>query len=96
MDNPKALVTTPRHDDRPAVFNDRLNAFAKYWGFKPRACRTYRARTKGKVERSVGYVKHNALAGRSFASWGSWIAIWRCGWRRSPTIGHSVTRAIRP
>ena len=79
MDNPKALVTTPRQDGRPAVFNDRLNAFAKYWGFKPRACRTYRARTKGKVERSVGYVKHNALAGRSFASWGELdrhLAMW--------------------
>ena len=24
MDNPKALVTTPRYDDRPAVFNERL------------------------------------------------------------------------
>ncbi len=24
---------------------------------------------KGKVERGVGYVKRNAIAGRSFASW---------------------------
>src|SRR5207237_5496749 len=31
-------------------------------------CAPYRARTKGKDERGVGYVKHNALAGRSFAS----------------------------
>src|SRR5215210_6511437 len=30
--------------------------------------RPHRARTKGKIERGVGYVKHNALAGRSFAS----------------------------
>ena len=33
------------------------------------ACRPYRARTKGKTERGVGYAKHNALAGRQFASW---------------------------
>lgn len=72
-------MATPRLDRRPAVFNDRLNAFAKYWGFKPRACRTYRSRTKGKVERSVGYVKHNALADRTFASWrelGRHLAMW--------------------
>lgn len=29
----------------------------------------YRARTKGKDERGVGYVKKNAIAGRSFATW---------------------------
>ena len=68
MDNAKALVTTPRQDDKPPTFNERLRAFARYWDFKPRACGPYRARTKGKVERSVGYVKGNALAGRTFAS----------------------------
>jgi hypothetical protein len=50
-------------------FNERLRAFADYWGFRPCACAPYRARTKGKDERMVGYVKGNALAGRSFASW---------------------------
>ena len=70
MDNARALVATPRQDGKSAVFNERVQAFARYWGFTPRACRPYRARTKGKVERSVGYVKANALAGRSFASWG--------------------------
>jgi hypothetical protein len=38
-------------------------------GFRVRACASYRARTKGKDERGVGYVKRNAIAGRSFASW---------------------------
>jgi hypothetical protein len=38
-------------------------------GFRPRACAPYRARTKGKDERGVGYVKRNAIAGRRFASW---------------------------
>ena len=51
------------------VFNERLHAFARYWGVRPRACAPYRARTKGKDERGVGYVKRNAIAGRSFASW---------------------------
>jgi hypothetical protein len=36
---------------------------------RPRACAPYRARTKGKTESGVGYVKKNAIAGRSFARW---------------------------
>jgi hypothetical protein len=51
------------------VFNEKLKAFAKHWGFLPRACAPYRARTKGKTENGVGYVKRNAIAGRSFPSW---------------------------
>ena len=50
-------------------FNARFHAFARHWGVRPRACAPYRARTKSKDERGVGYVKRNAIAGRSFASW---------------------------
>jgi transposase len=69
MDNPRALVV--RHDavSRSVQFNDKLIAFAKHWGFRPRACAPYRARTKGKTENGVGYVKKNAIAGHSFVSW---------------------------
>jgi transposase len=37
-------------------------------GFRIRACAPYRARTKGKDERGVRYVKRNAIAGRRFAN----------------------------
>jgi len=69
MDNPRALVV--RHDraSRTVEFNDKLLAFAKHWRFSPRACAPYRARTKGKIESGVGYVKKNAIAGHSFESW---------------------------
>jgi transposase len=69
MDNPRALVV--RHDaaSRRVTFNDKLLAFARHWGFRPRACAPYRARTKGKTENGVGYVKKNAIAGHAFASW---------------------------
>jgi transposase len=69
MDNPRALVV--RHDavSRSVVFNDKLIAFAKHWGFRPRACAPYRARTKGKTESGVAYVKKNAIPGHCFASW---------------------------
>lgn len=71
LDNARALV---KHHDavtREVEFTDRLHAFARYWDVRPVACAPYRARTKGKDERGVGYVKHNAIAGRSFASWGA-------------------------
>jgi hypothetical protein len=74
IDNAKALV---EHDDpvtREVRFNARLHAFARYWGFTPRACAPYRARTKGKDERGVGYVKKNAIAGRRFESWAEFEA----------------------
>jgi transposase len=68
LDNATALVTHHDAATREVVFNDRLHAFSRYWGFRPRACAPYRARTKGKDERGVGYVKNNALAGHEFAS----------------------------
>ncbi|MBV9747970.1 MAG: IS21 family transposase [Acetobacteraceae bacterium] len=69
LDNTRALVE--RHDagTREVVFNARFHAFARYWGVRPVACAPYRAQTKGKDERGVGYVKGNAIAGRGFASW---------------------------
>ena len=69
VDNARALVS--RHDaaTREVAFNGRFLAFARYWGFRPRACAPYRARTKGKDERGVAYVKRNAIAGHRFESW---------------------------
>jgi transposase len=67
VDNAKALILD-RVDDVVRV-NPAFEAFCKDWGVAVRACRPYRARTKGKTERGVGYAKHNALAGRQFASW---------------------------
>ena len=40
--------------------------FAGHYGITPRVCRVRRPRTKGKVERSIRYVRGNFLAGRSF------------------------------
>jgi transposase len=69
FDNARALVSDHDPLTRSVVFNEKLVAFAKHWGFRPRACAPYRARTKGKTENGVGYVKKNAIAGRSFARW---------------------------
>lgn len=68
IDNARALVNEHDAQTREVTFNDRFHAFCRYWGVTPRACAPYRARTKGKDERGVGYVKHNAIAGHRFAT----------------------------
>jgi transposase len=69
LDNARALVLHHDVSSREVVLHPRLHAFARHWGFRVRACAPFRARTKGKDERGVGYVKRNAIAGRRFASW---------------------------
>lgn len=67
LDNARALIQHHDPVSREVVVNPKLHAFARHWGFKVKACAPYRARTKGKDERGVGYVKKNAIA-RSCAS----------------------------
>ena len=45
MDNARALVTHHDAATREVTFNERLHAFARYWGVRPVACAPYRART---------------------------------------------------
>ena len=69
VDNQKSAVLFPSNQGQPR-FNERFLDLANYYGFTPRACRPYRARTKGKDERMVGYVKGNFFVRyRSFESW---------------------------
>lgn len=70
VDNQKAAVLQPQANGQPAQFNERFQDLAGHYGFTPRACRPYRARTKGKDERMVGYVQQNFFVRyRSFESW---------------------------
>jgi transposase len=67
IDNAKALVVL--HSITNGVhFTEALLAFCRLHGATPKACRPFRASTKGKVESGVKYVKRNALAGMSFTS----------------------------
>jgi transposase len=68
IDNAKALVEEHNRQTREVKLNDRFRSFCSYWGVTPRACAPYRAQTKGKDERGVGYVKRNAIAGHTFPS----------------------------
>lgn len=69
VDNQKTAVLL-HHKDTGPQFNPRFIDLADYYGFVPRACKPYRARTKGKDERMVGYIKqHFFVRYRSFESW---------------------------
>ena len=58
VDNQKAEVIS--HRIGAAVeYNPRFLELAAHYGFEPRACRPRRARTKGKDERMVRYIKEN-------------------------------------
>jgi len=63
-DNLKSAVLERR--DNVVQFHPRYLDFADYYGFTPRACQPYRAQTKGKVERSVQYLRGNFWPGLRF------------------------------
>ena len=71
FDQMRAIVLS---DDRAAggglVLNAEFLRFAAHWGFVPRSCRPYRARTKGKVERPIRYIREGSFYGREFADRG--------------------------
>lgn len=60
FDNLKSVVIERNFYGKGAhKFNDEFLDFAKLNGFKPRLCKPYRAKTKGKVERFNSYLKGN-------------------------------------
>lgn len=68
IDRAGALVIGEDRETGTARIHPAFAAFCKDWGVGVSACRPYRARTKGKTESGVGYVKRNAIAGLSFVS----------------------------
>ena len=65
-DNASALVMARDRAAQTVTFHPAYLAFLREFGAEPRACRPYRARTKGKTESGVKYVKRNGIAGREF------------------------------
>jgi hypothetical protein len=62
------------------VYNRALVDLARHYGFQPGACRPYRAKTKGKVERPFRYIREDFFLGGAFRTASSAI-----GSIRSPT-----------
>lgn len=68
IDRAGALVVGEDRETGTARIHPVFAGFCKDWGVDVAACRPYRARTKGKTESGVGYVKRNAIAGIPFTS----------------------------
>ena len=69
FDQMRAVVLSDRRvGGGELVLNAEFLRFAAHWGFDPRACRPYRARTKGKVERPIRYIRESFFYGRAFAN----------------------------
>jgi transposase len=67
FDQMKAVVIEDQREIGGRVLeNAEFARFAAHWGFRIRACRPYRAKTKGKVERPIGYVRQSFFYGRTF------------------------------
>lgn len=64
VDNLRSAVLSHVRGE-PVQFNPRYLDFARHYGFEPVACNVGRGNEKGRVERAVGYVKHNFLAGHA-------------------------------
>jgi transposase len=60
------IVEDQRETGGPLVENIEFVRFAHHWGFRSRACWPYRAKTKGKVERQIRYLRENFFYGREF------------------------------
>ena len=60
------IIEDERLNGGRLVENAEFLRFAYHWEFRARACRAYRAKTKGKVERPIRYVRENFFYGRTF------------------------------
>jgi transposase len=60
------IIDDQRADGGKLLENPEFLRFARHWEFRIRGCRPYRAKTKGKVERPVSYVRGNFVYGREF------------------------------
>ncbi len=67
-DNMKQVVIKRLLKQDESELNKQFEDFAGFYGFKPVLCRPYRGQTKGKVERTVQYVRSNFMTGITYSS----------------------------
>ncbi len=67
------------------LYNRTLLSLADHYGFRPRACAAYRAKTKGKVERPFRYIRQDFFLGREFRNLADLNAQLGCGCAKWPT-----------
>lgn len=69
FDQMASVITRDLRDQGGRLMeNAEFLRFAAHWGFRVRACRPYRAKTKGKVERPIRYLRESFVYARDFVS----------------------------
>lgn len=92
FDRLKTAVSGQQSGGEP-IFNAEMLRFAAHYGFQPLACRPYRAKTKGRVERAVSYLRKGFFYGRSFRDLEDLNEQCRHCWPKSPTRVSTALRA---
>ena len=59
-------AVTGEGDDGGIIYNLALIDLARHYGFHPKACKAYRAKTKGKVERPFRYIRQDFFLAHTF------------------------------
>jgi transposase len=67
-DNMKQVVIKRLLKAEGSTLNRQFEDFAGFYGFKPLLCRPYRGQTKGKIERTVQFVRDNFMVGIKYNS----------------------------
>lgn len=82
-------------ETRHVIYHPRLLELAEHYGFTPRACAPYRAKTKGKVERPFSYIRDDFFLAARFATLedlNAQFAAWRSG--VANVRRHGTTRQV--
>jgi len=87
-DNMKQVVVKRLLKQEDSTLNRQFEDFAGFYGFKPILCRPYRGQTKGKVERTVQFVRDNFMIGIKYNSLAG-------SQRTGSDMVHSVSQASR-
>ncbi|MCX6699230.1 MAG: IS21 family transposase [Methanomicrobiales archaeon] len=67
-DNIKVVVINRKNPSTASDFHPAFVDLRDHYAFTAYLCRPYRAKTKGKIERAIGFVKDNFIYGRIFSS----------------------------
>ena len=81
LDYPRTHIQHHDPVSRETVVNPDLFVFARHWGFKVKPYAPFHARTKGKDERRLRYMKKNPVEGRRFESFAA-LRAYLCVWTR--------------
>ena len=76
------------------VYNARCATSPRHYSFQPKACRPYRAKTKGKVERPYRYVREDFFLGGSFRNLEDLNLQFEPGWTVANPRTHATTGRV--